>query len=140
MLNAFAISARNRYTVFEAGCHGGLARLGQAIVQLLRFGKEIVGVRHAAQAIALQGPPVATAQLCRVVVAVLVLDGDKVRNGLCADLGFSLPERSEALLSKSNEGRSDAICGSFYNTGTVIGVPSRVKRLSTAARICNSAT
>ena len=45
-----------------------------------------------------------------------------------------------ALLSKSNEGRSDAICGSFYNTGTVIGVPSRVKRLSTAARICNSAT
>ena len=26
---------------------------------------------------------------------VFVLDGDKVRGGLCADLGFSLPERSE---------------------------------------------
>jgi len=39
-----------------------------------------------------------------------------------------------ALLSKSSEGRADAICGSFYNTGTVIGVPSRVKRFSTAAR------
>jgi adenylylsulfate kinase len=26
-----------------------------------------------------------------------VLDGDKVRNGLCADLGFSLPERSENI-------------------------------------------
>jgi adenylylsulfate kinase len=28
---------------------------------------------------------------------VFVLDGDKVRNGLCADLGFSLPERSENI-------------------------------------------
>jgi len=26
---------------------------------------------------------------------VSVLDGDKVRHGLCADLGFSLPERSK---------------------------------------------
>ena len=45
-----------------------------------------------------------------------------------------------ALLSKSGEGRADAICGSFYNTGIVIGVPSRVKRFSTAARTCSSAT
>ena len=45
-----------------------------------------------------------------------------------------------ALLSKSSEGRADAVCNQFYNTGTVTGVPSRVKRLSTAARICNSAT
>lgn len=29
--------------------------------------------------------------------SVFVLDGDKVRNGLCADLGFSLPERSENI-------------------------------------------
>jgi adenylylsulfate kinase len=28
---------------------------------------------------------------------VFALDGDKVRNGLCADLGFSLPERSENI-------------------------------------------
>ncbi|WP_306394690.1 adenylyl-sulfate kinase [Telluria beijingensis] len=28
---------------------------------------------------------------------VFVLDGDKVRGGLCADLGFSLPERSENI-------------------------------------------
>jgi adenylylsulfate kinase len=28
---------------------------------------------------------------------VFVLDGDKVRKGLCADLGFSLPERSENI-------------------------------------------
>jgi adenylylsulfate kinase len=29
--------------------------------------------------------------------SVFVLDGDKVRGGLCADLGFSLPERSENI-------------------------------------------
>lgn len=28
---------------------------------------------------------------------VFALDGDKVRNGLCANLGFSLPERSENI-------------------------------------------
>lgn len=28
---------------------------------------------------------------------VFVLDGDKVRSGLCADLGFSLPERAENI-------------------------------------------
>ena len=28
---------------------------------------------------------------------VFALDGDKVRSGLCADLGFSLPERSENI-------------------------------------------
>jgi len=28
---------------------------------------------------------------------VFVLDGDKVRGGLCADLGFTLPERSENI-------------------------------------------
>jgi len=55
-------------------------------------------------------------------------------NYLCGD------EKWAALLSKSSEGRADAVCNQFYNTGTVTGVPSRVKRLSTAARICNSAT
>lgn len=46
----------------------------------------------------------------------------------------------EALLRKSSEGRANAICSSFYNTGTVTGVPSRVTRFSTAARTCSSAT
>jgi hypothetical protein len=45
-----------------------------------------------------------------------------------------------ALLSKLSEGRADAICSWFYNTGTVTGLPSRVKRFSTAARTCSSAT
>ena len=48
--------------------------------------------------------------------------------------------RRSALLSKPSKGRADAVCSMFYNTGTVTGVPSRVKRFSTAARTCNSAT
>ena len=47
---------------------------------------------------------------------------------------------SWALLSKLSGGRAAAVCSSIYNTGTMTGVPSRVKRFSTAARICNSAT
>jgi len=64
-----------------------------------------------------------------LVLALLVAVGLWVQN-----------EVQVALLSKSGEGRADAICGSFYNTGIVIGVPSRVKRFSTAARTCSSAT
>jgi len=45
-----------------------------------------------------------------------------------------------ALLSKSSTGRAGAICSPFYNTGTVIGVPRRVKRFRTAALTCSSAT
>ena len=45
-----------------------------------------------------------------------------------------------ALLNKSGAGRADAFSSQSYNTGTVIGVPSRVKRFRTAARTCNSAT
>ena len=65
----------------------------------------------------------------------------EVKDSVCL---IGRPQRSlasrEALLSKSSEGRADAICSSFYNTGTVTGVPSRVKRFSTAARTYNSAT
>jgi hypothetical protein len=47
---------------------------------------------------------------------------------------------SNALLSKSSKGRADAICSLFYKAGTLIRLPSRVKRFSTAARTCSSAT
>ena len=65
---------------------------------------------------------------------------DSINAGIAAVWDEVKPVFSVALLSKSSEGRANAICGSFYNTGIVIGVPSRVKRFSTAARTCNSAT
>jgi adenylylsulfate kinase len=45
---------------------------------------------------------------------VVVLDGDKVRNGLCADLGFSLPERSENIRRIGETARL------FYETGQIV--------------------
>jgi len=45
---------------------------------------------------------------------VFVLDGDKVRNGLCADLGFSLPERSE------NIRRIGEVARLFYEAGQIV--------------------
>jgi adenylylsulfate kinase len=45
---------------------------------------------------------------------VFVLDGDKVRNGLCADLGFSLPERTE------NIRRIGAVARLFYEAGQIV--------------------
>jgi adenylylsulfate kinase len=44
---------------------------------------------------------------------VFVLDGDKVRHGLCADLGFSLPERSE------NVRRIGEVARLFYEAGQI---------------------
>jgi adenylylsulfate kinase len=44
---------------------------------------------------------------------VFVLDGDKVRHGLCADLGFSLPERSE------NVRRIGEVARLFYEAGFI---------------------
>jgi adenylylsulfate kinase len=43
-----------------------------------------------------------------------VLDGDQVRNGLCADLGFSLPERSE------NIRRIGEVARLFYDAGQIV--------------------
>lgn len=45
---------------------------------------------------------------------VFVLDGDKVRNGLCADLGFSLSERSE------NIRRIGEVARLFYQSGQIV--------------------
>jgi adenylylsulfate kinase len=45
---------------------------------------------------------------------VVVLDGDKVRKGLCADLGFSLPERSE------NIRRIGEMARLFYEAGQIV--------------------
>jgi adenylylsulfate kinase len=45
---------------------------------------------------------------------VFVLDGDKVRKGLCADLGFSLPERSE------NIRRIGEMARLFYEAGQIV--------------------
>jgi adenylylsulfate kinase len=45
---------------------------------------------------------------------VVVLDGDKVRNGLCADLGFSLPERSENIRRIGETARL------FYEAGQIV--------------------
>lgn len=45
---------------------------------------------------------------------VFVLDGDKVRNGLCADLGFSLPERSE------NIRRIGEVARLFFEAGQIV--------------------
>jgi adenylylsulfate kinase len=45
---------------------------------------------------------------------VFVLDGDKVRNGLCADLGFSLPERSENIRRIGETARL------FYEAGQIV--------------------
>jgi len=45
---------------------------------------------------------------------VFVLDGDKVRHGLCADLGFSLPERSE------NVRRIGEVARLFYEAGQIV--------------------
>jgi adenylylsulfate kinase len=57
---------------------------------------------------------------------VFVLDGDKVRNGLCADLGFSLPERSE------NIRRIGEVARLFFEAGQIVLVsaisPLRVDR------------
>lgn len=44
---------------------------------------------------------------------VFLLDGDKVRHGLCADLGFSLPERSE------NVRRIGEVARLFYEAGQI---------------------
>jgi len=45
---------------------------------------------------------------------VVVLDGDKVRHGLCADLGFSLPERSE------NARRLGEVARLFHDAGQIV--------------------
>ena len=45
---------------------------------------------------------------------VFVLDGDKVRHGLCADLGFSLPERSENIRRIGETARL------FYEAGQIV--------------------
>ena len=45
---------------------------------------------------------------------VLVLDGDRVRSGLCADLGFSLPERSENIRRIGETARL------FYEAGQIV--------------------
>ena len=45
---------------------------------------------------------------------VFALDGDKVRHGLCADLGFSLPERSE------NIRRIGEVARLFYEAGQIV--------------------
>jgi adenylylsulfate kinase len=45
---------------------------------------------------------------------VFVLDGDKVRKGLCADLGFSLPERSENIRRIGETARL------FYEAGQIV--------------------
>jgi adenylylsulfate kinase len=45
---------------------------------------------------------------------VFVLDGDKVRKGLCADLGFSLPERSE------NIRRIGEVARLFHEAGQIV--------------------
>jgi adenylylsulfate kinase len=45
---------------------------------------------------------------------VFVLDGDKVRHGLCADLGFSLTDRSE------NIRRIGAVARLFYEAGQIV--------------------
>jgi adenylylsulfate kinase len=45
---------------------------------------------------------------------VFVLDGDKVRKGLCADLGFTLPERSENIRRIGETARL------FYEAGQVV--------------------
>ena len=45
---------------------------------------------------------------------VVVLAGDKVRHGLCADLGFSLPERSE------NARRLGEVARLFHDAGQIV--------------------
>jgi adenylyl-sulfate kinase len=64
---------------------------------------------------------------------VFVLDGDKVRDGLCADLGFSLPERSE------NIRRIGATARLFYDAGQIVIVsaisPLRADRARARALI-----
>lgn len=64
---------------------------------------------------------------------VFVLDGDKVRNGLCADLGFSLPERSENVRRMSEAARL------FYEAGQIVLVsaisPLRADRARARALI-----
>jgi adenylylsulfate kinase len=64
---------------------------------------------------------------------VFVLDGDKVRHGLCADLGFSLPERSE------NIRRIGEVARLFYEAGQIVIVsaisPLRADRARARALI-----
>lgn len=64
---------------------------------------------------------------------VFVLDGDKVRHGLCADLGFSLPERSE------NIRRIGEVACLFYEAGQIVIVsaisPLRADRARARALI-----
>ena len=45
---------------------------------------------------------------------MFVLDGDKVRHGLCADLGFTLPERAE------NIRRIGEVARLFHEAGQVV--------------------
>jgi adenylylsulfate kinase len=65
--------------------------------------------------------------------SVFVLDGDKVRHGLCADLGFSLPERSENIRRIGETARL------FYEAGQVVLVsaisPLRADRARARALI-----
>ena len=64
---------------------------------------------------------------------VFVLDGDKVRHGLCADLGFSLPERSENIRRIGEPARL------FYEAGKIVIVsaisPLRADRARARALI-----
>jgi adenylylsulfate kinase len=64
---------------------------------------------------------------------VFVLDGDKVRHGLCADLGFSLPERSENIRRIGETARL------FYEAGKIVIVsaisPLRADRARARALI-----
>jgi adenylyl-sulfate kinase len=64
---------------------------------------------------------------------VFVLDGDKVRHGLCADLGFSLPERAE------NVRRIGEVARLFHEAGQIVIVsaisPLRADRARARALI-----
>ena len=64
---------------------------------------------------------------------VVVLDGDRVRQGLCADLGFTLSERSE------NIRRIAAVAQLFFDAGQIVLVsaisPLRADRAAARALI-----
>jgi adenylyl-sulfate kinase len=64
---------------------------------------------------------------------VFVLDGDKVRDGLCADLGFALPARSENIRRIGETARL------FYEAGQIVIVsaisPLRADRARARALI-----
>jgi NAD(P)H-dependent FMN reductase len=125
--------------LLDVGCSG--ARAAGASVTTIRLADFALPL-YDADIEAVSGLPAEARELQALVANHhgLLVASPEYNGGYTALLKNALDWISRALLRKSSRGRVSPDPGRTYATATVCGQPSRVKRLSSAARICNSAT